>query len=246
MGAKVRIDQLMVTMGLAPTRAKAQALLLAGDVYANGVRIDKAGTLVSDACALEVRNAACAYVSRGGLKLEGALKHFAIEVQGKRCLDVGASTGGFTDCLLQHGAAEVIAVDVGYGQLAQKLRIDPRVQSLERTNARFLEPSQLGGQVDLCVVDASFIGLGKLAEALSRCVRDEGTLVALIKPQFEAGRAEVSRGRGVIGDPTVRNKAIETALLDVQRAGFRILETCDSVLAGPKGNLEAFAHAVRQ
>jgi 23S rRNA (cytidine1920-2'-O)/16S rRNA (cytidine1409-2'-O)-methyltransferase len=242
---KARIDQLLVSRGLAPTRARAQALLLAGKVYVAGARVDKAGTLVADDAVIEVRGEAHPYVSRGGTKLAGALDAFAIDPAGLRCLDLGASTGGFTDCLLQRGAAGVVAVDVGYGQLAHKLRVDPRVTVLERTNARTLEPEQIGGPADLTVVDASFIGLGKLAPAIVRCTRPGGLLVALVKPQFEAGREEVSRGRGVVRDPEVRARAIASAVEEVRAAGFEILGTCDSPIEGPKGNLEAFVHARR-
>ncbi len=243
--ARVRIDQLLVQRGLAPTRARAQSLLLAGLVYVKDTRIDKAGALVEPSAEVAVRGEEHRFVSRGGVKLEGALDAFALDVTGLCCFDLGASTGGFTDCLLQRGAASVAAVDVGYGQLAHKLRQDPRVLVLERTNARTLEPSAIGGPADLTVVDASFIGLGKLMEAIARCTRPGGALVALIKPQFEVGRAEASRGKGVVRDPEVRARAIASASEDVERAGFSLLGTCDSSLPGPKGNLEAFVYARR-
>jgi 23S rRNA (cytidine1920-2'-O)/16S rRNA (cytidine1409-2'-O)-methyltransferase len=239
---KVRIDQLLVTRGLAPTRARAQALILAGNVYVQNARVDKPGTAVRDDAAVEVRGAEHPYVSRGGVKLAGALDAFGIDPGGKRCLDVGASTGGFTDCLLQRGAARVVAVDVGYGQLAHKLRVDPRVVVMERTNARALTPEQIGGPAELTVVDASFIGLGKLAEALARCT--QGELVALIKPQFEVGREEASRGKGVVRDPEVRARAIADACAGLAEAGFRIAGEVDCVIEGPKGNLEAFVRAI--
>ena len=161
------------------------------------------------------------------------------------CLDLGASTGGFTDCLLQRGAASVAAVDVGYGQLAHKLRTDPRVRVMERTNARTLEAEAIGGAVDLTVVDASFIGLGKLTPAIARCTRPGGELVALVKPQFEVGREEATRGKGVVKDPAVRQAAIDAALAAIAAAGFEVLATCDSSLEGPKGNREAFVRARR-
>lgn len=244
--AKKRIDQLLVDRDLAPTKAKAQALVLAGSVYVGGSRVDKAGTAVAEDAVLEIRGSENPYVSRGGLKLEGALKVFDLNVTGMVCLDLGASTGGFTDCLLQRGAARVVAVDVGYGQLAQKLRVDPRVTNLERTNARTLEPDAIGGPVDLTVVDASFIGLGKLAPAAALCTKAGGLLVALIKPQFEVGREEAAKGRGVIRDADVRQRAIAEALADVAAAGFDVLGTCDSPIAGPKGNLEAFVYGRRR
>ena len=243
--AKTRIDQLLVNRGLAETRARAQALILAGSVYVGGERVDKAGTTVKDDAAIDVRGAEHPYVSRGGVKLAGALDAFTIDVRGLRCLDVGASTGGFTDCLLQRRAATVVAVDVGYGQLAHKLRIDPRVVNMERTNARTLEASDVGGVADLTVVDASFIGLGKLASAIARCTRPGGQRVALIKPQFEVGREEASKGKGVVRDPEVRAHAIEGATVAMAEAGFTLLGAHDCVIAGPKGNLEAFLHARR-
>jgi len=243
--AKVRLDQLLVSRGLAPTRARAQAIVLAGDVYVAGARVDKAGTLVAPDAEVEVRSSRNPYVSRGGIKLAGALDAFGIDPTGRRCLDVGASTGGFTDCLLQRGAARVVAVDVGYGQLAQKLRDDPRVVVMERTNARDLDAPDVGGAADLTVVDASFIGLGKLAPAIARCTREGGELVALVKPQFEVGREEASRGRGVVRDQALRAEAIAAAAESVRDAGFELLGQADSTLPGPKGNLEAFVHARR-
>ena len=242
---KVRADQLLVTRQLAPSRAKAQALILAGKVYVGETRIDKAGALVAEDASLTVRGEDHPYVSRGGVKLAGALDAFGVDPRGKRCLDLGASTGGFTDCLLQRGAASVAAVDVGYGQLAHSLRTDPRVRVLERTNAKTLEPDQIGGACDLVVVDASFIGLGKLMESITRNTLPNGELVALVKPQFEVGREEASKTRGVVRDPALRTRAIEAATTDVREAGFEILGTADCVIEGPKGNLEAFVYARR-
>lgn len=242
---KVRIDQLMVQRGLADSRTRAQALLLAGVVEVGSQRVDKAGTLVRADAEVRVRGADHPFVSRGGVKLEGALVELGVDVTGLRCLDLGASTGGFTDCLLQRGATTVVAVDVGYGQLAQKLRDDPRVKVHERTNARSLTPELVGGEVDLTVVDASFIGLGKLMAAVALCTRTGGELVGLVKPQFEVGREEASRGRGVVRDPGARTRAIASATEDVRAAGFEILATCDCSIRGPKGNLEAFVHARR-
>ncbi len=242
---KTRADQLLVSLGLAPTRAKAQALILAGKVYIGENRVDKAGSLVADIAEIGIRGEDHPFVSRGGVKLAGALDAFVIDPTGKRCLDVGASTGGFTDCLLQRGAASVAAVDVGYGQLAHSLRVDPRVLVLERTNARELVPDTIGGTVDLVVVDASFIGLGKLLDGIARCTRPGGELVALVKPQFEVGRDEATKSRGVVRDPEVRARAIAAAVTDVAKGGFTVLGTTDCVLPGPKGNVEAFVHARR-
>ena len=243
--AKVRLDQLLVARGLAPTRARAQAVVLSGDVFVGGQRVDKAGALVAEEAVVEVRAEPHPYVSRGGVKLAGALDAFALEVRGLRCLDLGASTGGFTECLLQRGAVQVVAVDVGYGQLAHKLRTDPRVTVLERTNARTLHAQDIGGPVDLTVVDASFIGLGKLLAAIARCTRQDGDLVALVKPQFEVGRSEAARSKGVVRDESVRAEAIAGVAHEVAEAGFAVRGQRDSVLPGPKGNLEAFVWARR-
>jgi 23S rRNA (cytidine1920-2'-O)/16S rRNA (cytidine1409-2'-O)-methyltransferase len=243
--AKVRIDQLLVAEGLAPTRARAQALILAGKVYVGDARVEKAGTTFPEDANVSVRGLDHPYVSRGGVKLAGALDHFGVSVEGLRCLDLGASTGGFTDCLLQRNAREVVAVDVGYGQLAHKLRMDPRVVVMERTNGRTLTAEAVGGVVDLTVVDASFIGLHQLTEAIARVTRAGGELVALVKPQFEVGREEASRGKGVIRDEVVRKEAILQAARAIQEAGFALIGECDSSIAGPKGNVEAFVHARR-
>ncbi len=243
--SKTRADQRLVDLGLAPSRARAQALILAGKVYAGERRVEKAGVTVSDDVELTVRGDDQKYVSRGGVKLEGALDAFGFDPTGLRCLDVGASTGGFTDCLLQRGAAFVAAVDVGYGQLAHKLRVDPRVLVLERTNARELTPDAIGGAVELVVVDASFIGLGKLLDACARCLVVGGTLVALVKPQFEVGREEAARGKGVVRDPEVRARAIAAVTDEAREGGFDVIDVVDCVLPGPKGNVEAFLWARR-
>jgi 23S rRNA (cytidine1920-2'-O)/16S rRNA (cytidine1409-2'-O)-methyltransferase len=242
---KQRLDQLLVARALAPSRARAQAIVLAGQVFVGGARVDKAGALVAEDAEVEVRGADHAYVSRGGVKLAGALDGFGVRVEGLVCLDLGASTGGFTDCLLQRGAAKVVAVDVGYGQLAHKLRVDPRVVVMERTNARSLDPEAIGGAAELTVVDASFIGLDKLMPAIARCTRPGGALVALVKPQFEVGREVASRARGVVRDQEVRAGAIASAADAVAAAGFAVLGRRDSTLPGPKGNVEAFVHARR-
>ncbi len=245
MTGKIRLDQLVVTSRLADTRTRAQALILAGRVLVDGNRVDKAGTLVSQSASITLKGEPLPYVSRGGVKLAGALDAFGVKVVGLRCLDVGASTGGFTDCLLQRGASVVVAVDVGYGQLASKLRTDDRVVVRERTNARSLTADAIGGQVDLTVVDASFIGLGKLLPAIARCTRDGGQLLALVKPQFEVGRKEASRGKGVVRDEGVRTRAIDQVTKQVSDAGFRVLGRRDSTVKGPSGNLEAFVWAER-
>ena len=243
---KVRLDQLLLARGLAPSRARAQAMVMSGEVFVGGTRVDKAGAAVPADAQIQVRGADHPFVSRGGVKLAGALDTFAMDVNGLRCLDVGAATGGFTDCLLQRGACRVVAVDVGYGQLSQKLRTDPRVVVMERTNARSLTADSIGGAVDLAVVDASFIGLAKLLPALARCTRAGGELLALVKPQFEAGRKEATRGKGVIRDPSVRRVAVARAVEGIRETGFAIVGETDSVLSGPKGNREVFVRAERQ
>jgi 23S rRNA (cytidine1920-2'-O)/16S rRNA (cytidine1409-2'-O)-methyltransferase len=243
--SKTRLDQLLVERGLAESRTRAQALVLAGRVLVGGARVDKAGTLIANEAEITLKGEILPYVSRGGVKLAGALDALGVRVAGLRCLDVGASTGGFTDCLLQRGAISVAAVDVGYGQLAQKLRDDARVLVRERTNARALEPSEIGGAVDLTVVDASFIGLGKLLPAIARCTRAGGQLVALVKPQFEVGRDEARKTKGVVRDAGVRARAIDRVTSEIASAGFRVLGKCDSTLPGPRGNVEAFVWAER-
>jgi 23S rRNA (cytidine1920-2'-O)/16S rRNA (cytidine1409-2'-O)-methyltransferase len=239
-----RADVLVVERGLADSRARAQRLILAGQVWSGERRIEKSGELIARDTPLELRGGE-RFVSRGGDKLDGALEALGVDVLGATCADIGASTGGFTDCLLQRGARRVFAIDVGHGQLADKLRRDPRVVVLERTNARYLERATLGDAVDVVVVDASFIGLEKLLPGILAVLRDGGTLVALVKPQFEAGRDEAARSRGVIRDPNVRNAAIAKARDAIVTAGFEVLGEIDSSLKGPKGNQEHFVYARR-
>jgi 23S rRNA (cytidine1920-2'-O)/16S rRNA (cytidine1409-2'-O)-methyltransferase len=243
---KIRLDQLLVLRGIAPSRARAQALVLAGHVTVGGARVDKAGALFPQDVEVAIRTPDHPYVSRGGVKLAGALDAFSVDVRGLSCLDLGASTGGFTDCLLKRGATRVVAVDVGYGQLAHSLRIDPRVVAMERTNARSLTPEAIGGAADLTVVDASFIGLSKLLPAIARCTRALGELVALVKPQFEVGREQAARAKGVIRDEVERAQAVASATAAIADAGFDLFGQSDSVLAGPKGNREVFVRARRR
>lgn len=242
---RLRVDILLVERGLAATRTKAQALVLAGQVFNGEQRIDKAGQLVVTDAALTVR-AGERFVSRGGYKLEGALDAFAVDVAGSVCADIGASTGGFTDCLLQRGAARVFAVDVGQGQLAARVRDDPRVTVRDRTNARHLTASDFEVSLDLVVVDASFIGIDKLLPALARMLPAGGRLLALVKPQFEAGREQAARSKGVIRDAALRTELIARARSSIEAAGFDVLGGADSALAGPKGNLEYFVLARRR
>ena len=241
--ARERADVLVAERGLAESRARAQRLILAGQIWSGERRVEKSGELVPSDAPLELRGGE-RFVSRGGDKLDGALEALGVDVRDATCADIGASTGGFTDCLLQRGARRVFAVDVGHGQLADKLRRDPRVVVLERTNARYLSRESLGDAVDVVVVDASFIGIEKLLSGIVAVLREGGTLVALVKPQFEAGRAEAARARGVIRDPTVRDAAIAKARDAIVAAGFEVLGEVDSALKGPKGNRERFVHAV--
>lgn len=243
---KVRLDQLLLARGLAASRPRAQAMVMSGQVFVGGRRVDKAGAAVAVDAEIHLRSADHPYVSRGGVKLAGALEALAVSVGGLRCLDVGAATGGFTDCLLQRGARCVVAVDVGYGQLSSKLRSDPRVVVLERTNARSLTEEAIDGAVDLAVVDASFIGLAKLLPALARCTRAGGELLALVKPQFEVGREQATRGKGVVRDEAVRQAAVARVAEAIGDAGFAVVGQTDSVLRGPKGNREVFVLSKRR
>lgn len=241
---KERADLLLVERGLAPSRAKAQALILAGRVFVGERRVEKSGDTLDPKSELLVRQTD-RFVSRGGDKLQGALDTLGIAVDELVCVDIGASTGGFTDCLLQAKAKRVYAVDVGHGQLHQSLRNDGRVVVMERTNARELLASSFPEPIRLVVVDASFIGLGKLLPAIAAILPFEAELVALIKPQFEVGRDAARRTKGVIKDPEMREKAIDQVRHEIRENGFRILGECDSSVAGPKGNVEHFVHAVR-
>ncbi|MCC6238388.1 MAG: TlyA family RNA methyltransferase [Dehalococcoidia bacterium] len=232
---KLRLDQALVERGLAPTRERARALILAREVEVDGDVALRAAAPVSAASEVRVRGGQ-RFVSRGGEKLEGALRGTGIDPRGRRCLDVGASTGGFTDCLLQHGAAHVVAVDVGYGQLASELREDPRVTVLERTNARSLE--RLAEPVDLVTIDVSFISLTTVLPAVLESVRPGGDVLAMVKPQFEAGREQV--GRGVVTDPVVHASAVGGVAAWAVRRGLRVRGVVRSPLLGPKGNREFF------
>ena len=239
---KRRVDQLLVERGFAVSRARAQALVLSGEVFSGDVRIEKSGQELPIDAPLRVRDQQ-KYVSRGGLKLEGALLDLDFDPSGLSAADIGASTGGFTDCLLQRGVTRVYAIDVGHGQLAEKLRQDARVVSMERTNARSLTADEVDGGVDLVVVDASFISLEKLIPAIDALLLPGGHLLALIKPQFEVGRAEATKNAGVIRDEEVRGRAIAQVLEAVRSAGFEILGDARCRVAGPKGNVEHFVKA---
>jgi len=232
---KQRADALLVARGLAESRSQAQRLLMAGQVRANGQLIDKPASLLPDEVALEVI-AGPRFVSRGGEKLEAALQQFGIELQGRVCADVGSSTGGFTDCLLQHGAAKVYAIDVGKGQLHWKLRQDARVGVMEETNARNIE--QLPEAIDLVTIDASFISLRTLLPVITRWLKPDGEIIALIKPQFEAGKREASRGKGVIRDAEVHRRVLAEILQFAEQQDFALRGLTRSPVLGPKGNVE--------
>jgi len=242
--AKARIDRLVLERGLAPSRERARALIMAGAVLVDGRPVDKAGAMVDGGARVEVRGGDNPYVSRGGLKLEGALDDLGIAVAGKVILDIGASTGGFTDCCLKRGARRAFAVDVGTNQLDYGLRRDPRVQSLERTNARALEPGMLPEPADLVVIDVSFISLTLILGPALRCLAPGGEIVAMVKPQFEAGRDKVGKG-GVVRDQAAREEAVARVIAHAEGLGLECAGRADSRLLGPKGNQETFLHFVR-
>ncbi len=238
---KVRLDRLLVERGFFESGEKARRAVMAGAVTVDGRRADKAGRAVDAGCALAVA-APAPFVGRGGEKLDAALKAFRVPVSGRHCLDLGASTGGFTDCLLKAGAASVIAVDVGRGQLDRRLREDPRVEVRERTNARYLSREDLPREAELVTVDLSFISLDKVFPAISRLIARGGDLVALVKPQFEAGRSEVGRG-GVVRDGRVHARVVWRACLTAEGCGLEVRGIAESPLVGPAGNREFFIHA---
>src|SRR5437667_4408355 len=235
--ARKRLDLLLVERGLAESRQKAQAMILAGEVQINGTRAEKGGQLVAQNAGIQVHSRLQKYASRGGLKLESALEEFGIDPAGRVCLDVGASTGGFTDCLLQRGAARVYAVDVGYGQLAWRLRQDPRVVVVERCNARYLDRSRVPEPVDLTTIDVSFISLALILPAVRRCLKDEGQVVALLKPQFEVGKGKVGKG-GIVRDESLRQEAVRKVRTAVEAQQWKWKGEVRSPIAGQKGNVE--------
>jgi 23S rRNA (cytidine1920-2'-O)/16S rRNA (cytidine1409-2'-O)-methyltransferase len=238
---KARLDKLLVEHGLAPTRQKAQALIAAGLVLVDGQLIDKAGTEVRDTAILELKGKACPYVSRGGLKLAAGLDFFAIDPAGMVCADIGASTGGFTDCLLKHGAAKVYAIDVGYGQLDWTLRNDPRVVVRERTNARNLTPADFAEPLDLAVIDAAFISLKLLLPPLLPLFGPTVRIMALVKPQFEVGKEKVGKG-GVVRDPALHEAVVAEITAFAEGLGLVSHGVTPSPILGPKGNREFVAY----
>jgi 23S rRNA (cytidine1920-2'-O)/16S rRNA (cytidine1409-2'-O)-methyltransferase len=240
--AKRRIDHLLVERGLAESREKAKSLILAGQVFIDGQKVDKAGHTVAVTSRVELA-AALPYVSRAGRKLETALDHFHISAAGKICLDIGASTGGFTDCLLQRGAARVHAVDVGAGQIAWKLRTDPRLVLHEKLNARYLRPDHLGERVQLAVCDVSFISVTQIIPVLPGVLAPDGEIVILVKPQFEVGRGRVGRG-GIVRDPALHQAACARVQAALEEIGFSSAVTACPIL-GAEGNQEFLVHAIR-
>lgn len=242
MKIKKRLDMLLVEQGYADTRTKAQAIIMSGLVYVQGQKADKPGTSYEETVEIEVRSGGCPYVSRGGLKLEKALRDFGVKPEGYVCSDSGASTGGFTDCLLQQGARKVFAIDVGYGQLDWKIRSDPRVVVMERTNVRYVTPEQLGEPLDLSVVDVSFISLRIVLPVIKTLLKPhEGQVLCLIKPQFEAGKDKVGK-KGVVRDPAVHEEVLQDFVQMVREIGFTILGMTFSPVKGPEGNIEFLAH----
>jgi len=248
-GERTRLDKLLLDRGMAPSRQRAQALVLAGKVLVNGQKIGKSGALVDTACEIRLLGEDLKYVSRGGLKLERALEHWNIDLDGKVCLDVGVSTGGFTDCLLQRGAARVIAVDTGHGQIAFQLRQDPRVRLLEKTNARYLTAEQVREIVNLIVMDVSFISATLVLPAvLSAAFPQDSTaragreLIVLVKPQFEAGREQVGKG-GIIRDSEIQQRAVEKVRTAVADLGSVSTDVIESPILGAEGNREFLLYA---
>lgn len=239
---KERLDVLLVKQGLAPSREKAKAIIMSGSVFVDGQREDKAGTVFEEEKVhIEVKGTALKYVSRGGLKLEKAMKQFAIELTDKVCMDIGASTGGFTDCMLQNGAVKVYAVDVGHGQLAWKLRNDERVVCMEKTNFRYLVREQIEDDLDFASVDVSFISLTKILLPARKLLKEGGEMICLIKPQFEAGKEKVGK-KGVVRERSVHEEVIHKVIDYADLVGFQVLNLEFSPIKGPEGNIEYLLH----
>ncbi|MGN0159354.1 MAG: TlyA family RNA methyltransferase [Brotaphodocola sp.] len=234
---KERLDILLVNRSLAASREKAKAIIMSGIVYVDGQKEDKAGSMFEDTVSIEVRGTALKYVSRGGLKLEKAMTHFGVELAGKVCMDVGSSTGGFTDCMLQNGAVKVYAVDVGHGQLDWKLRNDERVVCMEKTNIRYVTPDDIADKIQFSSIDVSFISLTKVLGPVKQLLTDDGQIVCLIKPQFEAGREKVGK-KGVVREKSTHLEVIEQVILFAVSQGFEILNLEFSPIKGPEGNIE--------
>jgi 23S rRNA (cytidine1920-2'-O)/16S rRNA (cytidine1409-2'-O)-methyltransferase len=242
--AKERLDVLLVKRGLAESREKAKAVIMAGLVYVDGQKEDKAGQSFPDEANIEVRGATLKYVSRGGLKLEKAMQCFDVELTGKICMDVGSSTGGFTDCMLQSGAVKVYSVDVGHGQLAWKLRNDPRVVCMEKTNIRYVTPDDIADRIEFSSIDVSFISLTKVLLPVKNLLTDDGQIVCLIKPQFEAGREKVGK-HGVVRDSSVHCEVIKMVADYARSIGFAVKNLEFSPVKGPEGNIEYLLHIAK-
>ena len=239
--AKERLDVLLVSRGLAESREKAKAIIMSGNVYVDGQKEDKAGSNFPAEAVIEVRGNTLKYVSRGGLKLEKAMENFDVTLAGKICMDVGSSTGGFTDCMLQNGAVKVYAVDVGHGQLAWKLRNDERVVCMEKTNIRYVTPEDVADKINFSSIDVSFISLTKVLGPVKELLSDDGQIVCLIKPQFEAGREKVGK-HGVVRDSAVHLEVIEKVIDFAISIGFEVLNLEFSPVKGPEGNIEYLLH----
>ena len=238
---KERLDVLLVKRNLAASREKAKAIIMSGNVYVDNQKEDKPGTTFPEESKIEVRGHTLPYVSRGGLKLEKAMTHFDVTLEGKICMDVGSSTGGFTDCMLQNGAVKVYAVDVGNGQLAWKLRQDERVVCMEKTNIRYVTRDQIADPIEFASIDVAFISLTKVLEPVKELLTPDGEIVALIKPQFEAGREQVGK-KGVVRDKAVHLEVVEKILDYAAGIGFQILNLEFSPIKGPEGNIEYLVH----
>jgi len=241
---KDRLDVLLVKRGLAESREKAKAVIMSGIVYVDGQKEDKAGQTFADTANIEVRGSTLKYVSRGGLKLEKAMECFDVSVKDKVCMDIGASSGGFTDCMLQNGAKKVYAVDVGHGQLAWKLRNDTRVVVMEKTNIRYVKPEDIGESIDFASIDVSFISLSKVLSAAYNLLGERGEIVALIKPQFEAGREKVGK-KGVVREKSTHIEVIQNCFAYAKENGFFVRELEFSPVKGPEGNIEYLYHLVK-
>lgn len=242
---KIRLDMAVLERGLSESRAKAGALIMAGQVYVNGQKATKAGLTVKESDKIEVRGEKMPFVSRGGYKLDKAVKAFHLQLQDCVCMDIGASTGGFSDCMLQNGAKKVYAVDVGYGQLAWKLRTDARVVNMERTNFRYLTTEDIAEQLDFASVDVSFISLKIILPVLFALLREGGEAVCLIKPQFEAGKENVGK-KGVVRDPSVHTEVVKTVTQFALETGFSVLHLSFSPIKGPEGNIEYLMHIKKE
>jgi 23S rRNA (cytidine1920-2'-O)/16S rRNA (cytidine1409-2'-O)-methyltransferase len=245
--ARERIDKLLVDRGLAESRTKAQAMIMSGVVLVNEQRVDKPSQQFDPNSVVRVKGGddpTSRYVGRGGLKLEAALREFQIDVEGLMCLDVGASTGGFTDCLLQHDAKKVVAIDVGHNQIDWRLRNDPRVEIREGVNARYLQPEDFSQKFDLAVIDVSFISVTKVLPAVVPLIGERGSIVTLVKPQFEVGRGEVGGG-GIVRDPEKRLRAVEDVKTAAGSLGLKVVNTIESPIQGAEGNIEFLVHFVR-